>query len=106
MSVQELLILVSLNFLSCLSAVFLTAAVTDGAAAEVSERAEALVVAGVGAARARGRGVTARRRVRVRRRRRARAEVPARRRRLRKVMSVGEVWKVSRGGNIVSAASV
>ena len=66
---------------------------TDGAAAEVSERAEALVVAGVGAARACGRGVTAAHRVRVRRRRRARAEVPARRRRLRKVMPVGEVWK-------------
>ena len=66
---------------------------TDGAAAEVPERAEALVVARVGAARARGRGVAARRRVRVRRRRRARAEVPARRRRLRKVMPMGEVWK-------------
>ena len=67
---------------------------TDGAAAEVSGRAEALVVASVGAARARGRGVAARRRVRARRRRRrARAEVPARRRRLRKVMSVGEVWR-------------
>ena len=103
---QEL-IQVALNFLSCLSAVFLTGAVTDGAAAEVSGRAEALVVAGVGAARARGRGVAARRRVRARRRRRrARAEVPARRRRLRKVMSVGEVWRGSRGGNIVSAASV
>ena len=68
----------------------LTGAVADGASAELSERAEALVVARVGAARARGRGVAARSRMRVRRRR-ARAQVPARRRRLGKVMSLGEV---------------
>ena len=67
----------------------LTGAFPDGAAAEVTGGAEALVVARVGAARARGHGVAARR-LWVRHRR-ARAQVPAGGRGLIQVLSGGEV---------------
>ena len=67
----------------------LTGAFPDGAAAEVTGGAEALVVARVGAARARGHGVAAGR-LWVRHRR-ARAEVPAGGRGLIQVLSGGEV---------------
>ena len=67
----------------------LTGAFSDGAAAELTGGAEALVVARVGAARARGRGVAAGR-LWVRHRR-ARAQVPAGGRSLVQVLSGGEV---------------
>ena len=68
---------------------FLTGAVADGAAAEVPEGAEALVVARVSAAGARGRGVAAR--CLGDRHRRAQTQVPAGGRRLIQVLSGGKV---------------